>query len=130
MAKTNFTKVESSVESAMMRMKMEELVLETKKLQKESKNPKHFIINSLRYDFEELPRIDKGCFKKLGINRKDIKKLISKPEALTDKDWEFLKEIRSQVDKIKKELLKKFPQPTDEELVELERLKHINKRFN
>ena len=130
MAKTNFTKVESLLEKGMEKRLVEKLIVETGGKKKGlGSNPKLYLIESLHWDVMVLPDLDKKFFKKLGVSKKDIFKLIKNPASLTDKDWQIVKDIRAKIDVLKKEILKKAS-TSNEELIEHERKRHVNKRFN
>lgn len=131
MSKTNFTKVEGSLDKGLEKLKIEKIVSETRTQEGEkSSNPKLYLIQSIKYDIETLLPIEPKLFEKIGIKKKELKAFLKQPEKLTDKDWKILQEIRLKFDEIKKELQKKIKAPTNEELIEAQREKHINKRFN
>ena len=79
-----------------------------------------------------LQQQDAKVFDKIGMQKDDINKLIQRPASsmLTPEEWKQLKEIKQKVEECKRELLKKIPQLTDEQQVELERKEHINRRHN
>jgi hypothetical protein len=146
MPKTNYTKVEEFLGQGLRKMMVEDLLNKTKNVNKPL-NPEiqyapeipknnalikaqQHLISALKRDLTRLQKKDQEVFTKLKIKKKQFKMMIEHPENLRPEDWETLKQIKIQVDQYKAELLKQIPQATDENLVDIERNKHINKRFN
>ncbi|HRD55328.1 MAG TPA: hypothetical protein PLC42_02920 [Parachlamydiaceae bacterium] len=137
MAKTNFTKVEEALAEGMRKMTMEHVhaladsisEINAKGFEKTEAETKNKLIAILKFELNWLGKQDPELHKKLGIKRSEIKKLIDKKEKLTAENFEKIKSIKEKLEQLKKELNEKSPQ-TNEELIEKERTKHINKRFN
>ncbi len=136
MAKTNFTKVENAFDDEMRKNMRDDLLKEADRAsgspskenvevvrQKRIAAERKILILGLQHD---VKNIDQDVFEdKININRYDLEDLLKKGIDLTDKDIEELKNFKKRIDKYKSEL-----EGFDEKLVEDERKKHINKRFN
>ncbi len=138
MAKTNFTKVEEALDVGLRKigitklLQLADVAAGTGKnlLEKESSPPSKEAhihqLNFLRKDLRQLHKNDPEIYSKLGFKKNDLKELIDKEGSLTPKNWEFIQQIKEKVEAYKKTL----PENSNEQLVEKERVKHINKRFN
>ena len=127
MAKTNFTKVESILEEGLRKITVDHFLdladiaagigkKATKK--EEAKRIAKFLERSLAF----LYRKDHEIYKKLKLKRKKVQQLIENPE----KEFDTLKKIKDRVNRYKKAL----PKSSNADLVEQERVKHIDKRYN
>jgi hypothetical protein len=131
MAKTNFTKAEEALAQALEQMKVQELL---SRADKAAGKPTHIskergpIAQALQRELKKLHQIDKDIYKKLGTKRKDLEKLLAAADQLSKEDWANIVHFKEQVDAF----IKQLPQNTEsnEKIVEEERRKHINKRFN
>jgi hypothetical protein len=88
------------------------------------------VMTHLLKDLIHLCKHDTDTYVKLGLYKKEVKDLIKDPDQLTPEQWQKIKEIRDLVQESKVELMDKIPEPDNEELIEAERKKHINKRYN
>ncbi len=137
MAKTNYTKVEEALDEGLRKMTVNRLLESTESAKdqvadKASTKPSGAQgqqIAAIQTELKHLQKQGQKPYEKLGINKKDIKRYIEHPEALTLEDWNNIKKLKEKIDAFKKEL-EKIPHSSDEELIEQERHKHINKRFN
>lgn len=132
MAKTNFTKVEGALEEGMRQMIVQHLhtladSISNTKPKDETSQKK--LMAALKFGLNRMEKQDAELYKKLGISKVELKKLIEKKEILSDEDFEKIKSIKAKVEALKKELEEKSPESNDQ-LIEKERVKHINKRFN
>lgn len=142
MAKTNFTKVEEALAEGLRKITVTKLLEEADEAgagkedsaahmkEHQDREAAHALILTLQLDLKELSKNDQGVYTKFGIKKKELKKMISNPESLNPQDWEKLKKLRSQIDDFKKDMSKNLPPSNDETLIEQERYKHLNKRFN
>lgn len=141
MAKTNYTKVEQALMAGLTKMTMHHLLELADRAQAGSGSQaetdaiiipeaRRMVIAALRQDLKSLKRKDTKVFSKLGVPKEGIQKILDTPATLTPEEWQQIKEIHQKVVEYKKELLRKIPAVTDEQLVEAERKKHINKRHN
>lgn len=88
------------------------------------------ILSMMESDLKTLSKVKEANISSLGITMKELKSTLDKVKDLKLEDWNKLKKIRERVQEYKKELADKIPHLTDEQLVEIERQKHINKRYN
>lgn len=138
MSKTNFSKVEKALDEGMVKMKSQALLHEADALKGvqeiDSKLPPKdecsAVLNQLQRDLKKLKKEDAKIYKKLSFHKIDLKKLITNPSLLTPQDWKSVKDIKERLDQYKKELASRLPQVSDQDIVNNEREKHLNKRFN
>jgi hypothetical protein len=88
------------------------------------------ILSSLQGDLQKLQESDAARFAQLGFTRNDLKKLRGNPKDLLPEDWMKIKEIKEKINEFKLEMRAQLPETDDLTVVETERKKHINKRFN
>lgn len=123
MSKTNYSKVEKALEEGMLRMKTESLLEEADALKNPSKRSEEeehaLLLSYLQEELKQLKKEDPKAYKKLAFHKVDLKKLGAK-EA---------QEVQDQLNQYKKELSSRT-QVSDQSLIDAEREKHINKRFN
>lgn len=137
MAKTNFTKVENAFDDEMRKQLQQELLKEADRVsgnpseenpeilkQKRIAAEKKVLLQALQHDFKN---INKNLLEdEIKIDTRVLEDLLRKGILhLNDSDIEELKKIKKNIDKYKGE-----HEGFDEKLVEAERKKHINKRFN
>ena len=131
MAKTNFTKVEEALRDGLDKMLKEKLLEEADAAQGKSPSQQHVanqLVAKIRHEFKFLKKQDKGIFEKIGIEEKALKELLSKSLSLSD--WATLQDILKKIEAYRLELEKAIPKLNDEQLIEQQSKKHINKRFN
>lgn len=138
MSKTNFSKVEKALEEGMIRMQSQSLLKEADAAsgnqEKTGKVPPKEVCNAvlttLERELKKLKKEDEESYKKAAFPKINLKKLITNPSLLTPQDWKEVKDIKDRLNQYKKDLASRLPQETDQDLVDHERSKHINKRFN
>lgn len=141
MGKTDFTKVEESLSEGLRKITAHKLlgiadeVASGAPLKETTISPgkeigraEEQLLAALHHDLQYLQKSGKEPYKKLDINKKELKRFLQNPSTLTPEEWDKIKHLKEKIDEFKK--LDKLPHPTDNELVEGERKKHINKRFN
>lgn len=135
MAKTNFTKVEEALVTGLRQMSVSQLIemADTVSQQEKEtdKGPKLVTIQKtlltlIHYNMQRLHKQDAAVYHKIGISSKQLKKFIEDSTTLSSEEWESIKQTKEKIDSY----LKTLPETTDEQIVEQERIKHINKRFN
>ena len=134
MAKTNFTKAEEALSEALQKIEREKLMDLTADSCKVPVLPTPEIANrislvhALDREIKQVYRSDQEIYIKLGLKKKTMEKWTKEPQNISVKDMEKIKNIKDQVDV----LMKQHPVKagSDEQIVEKERLKHVNKRFN
>ena len=133
MAKTNFTKVEEALREGLDKMLKEKLLEEADLAQGKKPSKQHAVdqlIAKIRQEIKILHKHDKEIFLKIGVDEKIIHNLLTSNKPITKKDWQVLQAILKKIELYRTELEKSFPKPSDEELIEQETKKHLNKRFN
>jgi len=147
MAKTNFTKVEESLKSGMEKIKisnlgkmadiaqeaaskpemkglMEKAALVASKMSIERKATLHIIEQALN----DYP--DDAFFQLIDCNRQQIVELINRKESLKRNEWETLRQVKIKITDFKNTKLQKNSEKANEKLIDSERQRHKNKRFN
>lgn len=133
MPKTNFSKAEEAISETVQKLNREKLLemadeasgqapatsLETKRFP---------VISQLDRDLKRISSIDKEIYKLLGLKKKMVASWIQDFAKLSDEEWQKVMKAKASLD----EYIKSNPAkvPTDEQIVESQRSKHINKRFN
>lgn len=138
MAKADFTKVEKALEEGLSQITSKRLLDEAAALnptgKKKSAPPKPqealIVLQQIKGELLHLEKTDADIFKKIGMKKGAFKKLLESSAKLTPEEWAHIKEIRTKVEQYKREIAAKLPHQSDEEIVQKERVKHINKRFN
>lgn len=147
MAKTNFTKVEEllqdsivkkqvqnwgkmadiaqKVERPEMRKLVEKATFAAEKVETDRKALIHALTRAIK-DFK-----DPKFYEAIGIPADDLDVLLKKSKELKAEEWNRLQEIRGKVAAYKKnEIEQHVDESGDDAIVNAERRKHINKRFN
>lgn len=143
MGKVNFKKAEHLLEEGIRSYGVKQLLFlaelsasfgKNRKLSKanafDDKEIKAISLMTLARNVKELTKRDKDALKHLGIKKREIEKYVDNPELLTAEDWEKVDQIRRRLADYRKEMQKKFEKVSDEDIINSERKKHINKRFN
>jgi hypothetical protein len=134
MAKTNFSKAEESMGDALQKLTMQQLLeladIQAGTVEEISKRTKVrlLLIKALRYELSRLYRHNPDIYKKLKIKKSTLEKWITDAKDLSDEDWKIVVLLKEQVEAELKQASATLP--TDTQLVEKERKKHINKRYN
>lgn len=133
MAKTNYTKVEGALKEGLDKMQKEKLLEEADLAQGKKPKKQHLedqLVAKIRQEIKNLHKHDKDLFVKIGVEEKLVRNLLTPNRAFTDKDWMALKVILQKIEAYRTDLEKRFPAPTNEELVDQEMKKSVNRRFN
>ena len=155
MAKTDYEKVEDQLEEGMRKMAKDKLLEEAdaqmperpksilerleEKERGEEQSKKELsireqahrnMLRTLKKDIKRLMKRDRSILKELGISPKEVQNFVDDPNALSADQWKKIKAIRDKVNLYKKEMLGTLEEGMNEKIVEEERKKHINKRFN
>jgi viroplasmin and RNaseH domain-containing protein len=143
MAKTNFSKVEEQLDKGLLKMKVNHL-LDLADKQNVTKQPKEEIqeevntlkkskealIKGIQHDLKLLLSKEKDLQSSLNIDVEAISKRLENPEDLTDEDWEQIKVIKKQIEAYSQDLLSPVEKGLNKDIIDFERNKHINKRYN
>jgi hypothetical protein len=139
MKKTDYTKTENLLNEGLLKMSVQELLeladktgsFKTEESALPSLQARTILLSFMRHDFETLASVEGAKpEEKTGITQKELSDAIEKIQELTPEKWETLKEVRKRLIAYRDELKDKIPHFSDEEIIALERKKHINKRFN
>lgn len=137
MAKTNYTKVDAAADQGLRKMEIDRLFEGTPSKSKDKvplsaeEKSKQKLLETLKRDIQYLdPKRHKQLYTTLGYKRQDLKVLIENPSTLSLEDWEKIKQIKADIEKYRKEVMAQLPSQNDEKIVEDQRVKHINKRYN
>lgn len=136
MAKTNFMKVEDAFEEERRKLQKEALLKEADRvagkeieenpqieLQKKIATERKILIRALYHDLKEIDEVD--FEEKIKVPKDKLELLLQKGLNLSEKDYENLKKMKKKIDNYKN-----ADMDFDDKLVQQERKKHINKRFN
>lgn len=142
MAKTNFTKVEEALAEGLRKISVNKLLDSAdqagaaaqpdkaiKSPEKGASTAEGQLLAAVHVELKHLQKLGHDPYTKLDIDRKELKKFLDNPAALSLEDWEGIKKIKAKIEAFRKEL-EKLPHITDEELVKQEMKKHKTKRFN
>ncbi|MGZ3632982.1 MAG: hypothetical protein ACXU9U_03210 [Parachlamydiaceae bacterium] len=149
MAKKNFTKVEDLLEAGLAKIKanrwgkiadiaqrverpeMRKFVEKANAAAEKSVLDRTALIHSIHHAIKEYRDPQLKFYESIGIEKEQLQTLlVKKPEELTAEDEKCLQSLRLKIQEFKKVFLENHPEERDEGLVEKERRKHINKRFN
>ena len=137
MAKTNYTKVDQAADLGLRKMEIDRL-FEATPAKSKSKTPvsaeekaRLKLLEGVKRDIQHLDaKRHKELYAALGYKRQDLKALIENPANLTLEEWEKIKQIKVGIEKYRKEVMAQLPTQNDEKIIEEQRTKHINKRYN
>lgn len=146
MAKTNFAKVEESLKAGLEKMNVDQLGQladiaqgakrpELKSLmEKAAKVAAKTALErkaTLYIMHKTLKEIDDPKFyAALGLSKESLQELIAKLPTLKKEEWDKLKKTKERILQLQREHRQTLPTQKDESLIESERKRHINKRFN
>lgn len=136
MAKTNFTKVEESLKSGMEKLQIKKIVDSTDKQLSEKEDlrlkrvEKKKIIFNLIATLKKLEKADSKFYTKIGTPQATIKKLLESPSKLNEEDWAKVLKLNDKIKNYLRVYSSALKEESNDELVEKEREKHVNKRFN
>lgn len=137
MAKVNFSKVEKSFDRALQKLfidNLSELAAIASAIQDSQKGlPKGIeeIIGRFQKEMKKIKKQDPFLFEKLNLSPEDEKRFESPPTEYTQQDWLRLKALKLRIDELKHELYgQESIDAENDERVEKERRRHVNKRFN
>jgi len=136
MAKTNFTKVEEALNEGLRKMNVGKLLDQTEDKKaatreeptaKKLTQDQHSLVTKLQIDMKYLKKAAQDFYEKLKINKSELKRMLQDPSELSLQDWDKLKKYKEQIDAFRKE---SETSESNDKAIELERRKHVNKRFN
>jgi hypothetical protein len=136
MSKTNFTKVEDSLQIGLEKYNIKKIVESTDphKDEKEAARAKRLERKKIAFqmiaELRKLAKSDPRIYSKLGSSLAAIKKLLEHPTKLTDEEWENVFKIKNKIAAYKTAFASNIKELPDADYVEKERGKENNKRFN
>lgn len=139
MPKINYSKIESAMDDAKLKQLIERLAEMTAIVmlsqdpnsKKVSEKVAAEILKKLQTELEFLKKGSITSYQQLNLTEEDEKRLLKAPKDFSSDDWKKLHELKEALMALRKELRGKANTKfEDEDLIEEERLKHINKRFN
>lgn len=138
MAKTNFTKVEDALNEGIMRMTISGLLdmasIASQIGSAQSSVPlsgsaaRKQLVATLLFEIKHCK--DEKLFEAGGMPKVELKDLLQNHENLKPEDWAKLKTFREKADAYKKRVAASLPEDANEKLIESQRKRHINKRYN
>lgn len=136
MAKTNFSKVETNLDKGLRKMKVSDLcrladiaagIGEAPQVKEKLSKSQKLLLQHLKIDLMRLKKKEKRIYSKLGIKKEALERQLNDPTSLTKEEWKALEELR---DRTKSYIAEFYPDESNEELIEQEKIKHRNKRIN
>lgn len=137
MSKVNFTKVEEALDEASHQFfidSLTELSTITNMLQNPEKKigkDEEEIIARFQRDLKRIKTENYPLFEKLGLTEEEEEQILRSFSDYRREDWARLKYLKERIDELRREVKKKFePSAVNDEIVEKEKKRHINKRHN
>ena len=136
MTKTNFTKVEEALNEGLLRMNISGLLdmastaskMGSPSTAKKSNSfARRELLAALQFEIKHCKNED--LFTEGGISRRELKELLKQPSELKPEEWDKLRLFRQKAYAYKKKIIETQPDENDK-LVEAQRKRHINKRYN
>lgn len=132
MAKVQYTKVEDILKEGLRKLSADGLLAladVAAGIGPQKKNPQK-IIEQLKAELNFFKIKDPDLIKKLSADPKLIQGILKKIDPITEEEWSQLNPFIEQFNTYKKTLKEAATDEKNESIIESERLKHINKRFN
>ncbi len=141
MAKIDYTKVEQSLQEGLIKMQIASLLRLADIASALGSQPKKGAspgldpavikaLKKLHLEIKQIRKNDPALYEKLGLTPDEIKRLFESPNNLTPADWEILKTIYEKIGQFKAELHGKLTPESDQEIIEKQRKKQKNERYN
>lgn len=136
MARANFTKVEGALDDGLRRMMVGQLLTDADINQGNPAKPsgpstQKQLLLALHHELHYLQKLGLTPYKKLGLRKKKFAGWVEHPETVTEQEWEMIRGLKEKITQLRTEFEKEMKVGGDNEaLVDVERRKHIYKRFN
>lgn len=136
MSKTNFSKVEESLKKGMDKLAIKKIVDSTDSkineinAEEEARLNKKKLAIYLIAELKRLRKSDEKLYSKLGTNLGNVKKMLEYPSKLSEEEWKAVLKLKDKVEAYKKAYAKVIKETSVEEMVEKERGKQADRRFN
>ncbi len=132
MAKVQYTKVEDILIEGLRKFKTDNLLNLANiaaQIGPKKKDTKK-ILEQLKAELQFFKKKDPSLLKKLTDNPKEIKKILEDSTSLTEEELNLINSFIEKFTEYKLSLKLAATEETNESIIEQERIKHINKRFN
>lgn len=132
MSKTNFTKVEEALDKGLEQRAADHLLAKTgKTVLPQASEEQRLFLRRLQHELKWLLKRHDEFHKILGLSKEELSQLIHrKPEPFSDQEWAQLQELEKACEKARAEVEKGKTAVSNEGIVQKERKRHLNKRFN
>ncbi len=132
MGRTNFRKAEDSFAETMNRFAKEQLLAEADQAKGvAAKEPQGIerkrLLKILLVKMKRVAQTQPELYNSLGVTRKELQGWAIDPSKMSEEEWKKLEKAYEILTKTAEE---KVPESVNDTLVQEERHKHINKRFN
>lgn len=134
MSKTNFTKVEEALKEGLLRMNISGLLDMASAASKIGSQPSETaftqreLLAALKFEVNYCK--NEELFSIGGLSRSVLKKMLKEPNDLKPEEWEQLKLFQEKACAYRKKMIETQPAGEDDKLIETQRKRHINKRYN
>lgn len=140
MAKTNFSKIEMLLNEGLMQVQVKSLLeladVASGKGEGAKDNParvlqaRKAIARILQHEVSFMYKDNPNIYTMLGIDKDKFFQIVDHADKINNEDWEYLSALKTKVDVFRKGKQAMVNPQKNEELIESQRKKHINKRFN
>lgn len=145
MSHINFTKIEQLIDESLRKMSIERLLyladvatnigqfVGIRQRSEENKNgnqeihQKQKATAKLYTNLLKLSEKDSKIYAKIQIKKSSVDRLIEKADSLTEQEWVVVRALLEETNELMKQY---YPHISDEDLIENEIQRHINKRLN
>lgn len=141
MSQINFTKIEQLIDESLRKMSVERLLyladvaanigqsvaITEKEGKSQDAHQKQKACAKLYTNLLKLSEKDAKIYAKIQIRKSSVDRLIDKMDSLTEQEWVIIQALLQETNELMKQ---HYPKISDEELVENEIQRHINKRLN
>lgn len=132
MPKTNFTKVEEALTEGIHKMNISKLLDEADELKKGKKetNPLNLRVASLRQDIKWLSKQNPSFYAEISLEKKKVRALLELKEPFSSEQATELEKLKEKIESYKAKLAPENTETENERLIEDEKKKQKNVRFN
>jgi hypothetical protein len=140
MTKTNYTKVESVLEAGLLQLQVNSLLelaaVASGSSEKDKQKPERIaaarkaIANIMKQELNYIYKDTPDIYDMLSLDRTNLFRIFDKPDNISDPDWDLLSTSKELVDAYRAAIKMQVSPEENEKLIESQRKKHINKRFN
>lgn len=146
MGKTNFTKVESLLKDNLTKIEvtrlgkladiaqkvakpeMRRLIEQAAIAGSKAELDKTLLLHAIRRGIKDFKT--PAFYQAIGISSEELEALLKTPDERPHEEWKRLQAIREKINEFRKSYQEAHPETSESTLIEKERHKHVNKRFN